>query len=190
MERTNNLMLVTVLLSLVVIVACESPKKKIFTENDITIIPKPVKTELKSGSFKFTNNTKIVVSKEDQKEIVNILIEKVKNAAEWNMEIVDKVPSSDFIELVFDKSKAKDAYELIVNSNNITIKAGETGGFLYGMESLIQLLPPQINSSKVENGTDWLVPCIEINDFPRFQWRGLMLDLSRHFFKKEYLLKT
>jgi hexosaminidase len=52
------------------------------------------------------------------------------------------------------------------------------------------LLPADIESKKVISNIDWVIPSIEIEDQPRFQWRGLMLDLSRHFFDKEYIKQT
>jgi hexosaminidase len=84
----------------------------------------------------------------------------------------------------------QDAYELTIDKDKISIRSGSYGGFLYGIESLIQLLPDEIESNTVNTGITWLVPKIEIKDQPRFQWRGLMLDLSRHFFGKEYIKKT
>ena len=190
MKKSKYLVLITAILSLIMLASCESSKKKVFTEKDITIIPKPVKMELREGDFEFNEKTKIVISKEDQKEIVVILADKFKNSTGWNLEIGNKAPSSNFIELVIDDSKPKEAYELVVNKSHITITASENAGFLYGIESLLQLLPIEIESKKMITNVDWLIPNISIEDQPRFQWRGLMLDLSRHFFEKEYIKKT
>lgn len=190
MNKRNYFSLGFAFALLILIVACKSPKKKVFTKNDIAIIPKPVKTELKGGSFKITKNTKIVLTDKNQNDIANMLIEKLKRSANLDLEIISNTPSSNFIVFNIDKAELKDAYKLVVNSSKITITASENGGFLYGVESLLQLLPVEVYSSKIGKGIDWLVPNIEIVDYPRFQWRGLMLDLSRHFFEKEYLIKT
>ncbi len=179
-----------VLLSFVVLTACVTPIKKVFKEKDVAIIPQPVKTELKEGFFEFNKDTKIVITDESQNEVVSLLTKKFKKAANLDLEIVNEVPSSNYIELIVDSSKPRDAYDLEVENNIISIKASVNGGFLYGLESLIQLLPPKINSQKKVSNIAWLLPNISIEDQPRFQWRGLMLDLSRHFFEKEYLLKT
>ncbi|MCB0450442.1 MAG: family 20 glycosylhydrolase, partial [Confluentibacter sp.] len=91
---------------------------------------------------------------------------------------------------IVDKSLNDEAYELIVNSDNITIKAKSYSGFLYAMETIRQLLPVDIESNTVLKNTDWIIPNLTINDEPRFKWRGLHLDVARHFFKKEYIKQT
>ena len=52
------------------------------------------------------------------------------------------------------------------------------------MQSLLQLLPPEVFAAKPVPGVDWKIPCVQIEDQPRFKWRGLMLDVARHFFTK------
>jgi hexosaminidase len=83
-----------------------------------------------------------------------------------------------------------EAYELIVAKNSVTIKASSNAGFVYGLETIYQLLPPSIESKKVVANINWEIPICTIKDKPRFKYRGLMLDVSRHFFNKEYIKKT
>ncbi len=54
----------------------------------------------------------------------------------------------------------------------------------YGVQTLLQLLPPQIMSRQAVPNQSWKIPCVHIKDQPRFVWRGLMLDVSRHFYTK------
>lgn len=77
-----------------------------------------------------------------------------------------------------------------VTSDVITVAASSFSGFLYGMETVRQLLPIAIESDNIIADVAWDLPAIYITDQPRFKWRGLMLDVSRHFFQKEYILKT
>ena len=66
----------------------------------------------------------------------------------------------------------------------MVIRAPTQAGLFYGVQTLFQLLPPEIFSSNVVPDVDWQMPCVQIEDWPRFKWRGLMLDVSRHFFNK------
>lgn len=66
----------------------------------------------------------------------------------------------------------------------MTLTAGSPAGVFYGLQTLLQLLPPDIESSQPV-ARSWAVPCATITDYPRFGWRGLMLDVSRHFYTKE-----
>lgn len=175
----------TVLFLVIIFISCS--KKKIFTENDIQIIPKPVQLKLNTGNFNFTKNTKFIFNNGEYKEISNTLISKFKKAAGWNLEITEKIPKNNYIQFILDENSPNEAYKLEVSSNNITITASKISGFLYGLESIRQLLPTAIESSEIVTNVEWVIPNLVITDQPRFQWRGLMLDLSRHFFEKEYI---
>src|SRR6185437_11363484 len=61
----------------------------------------------------------------------------------------------------------------------------QPAGIFYGIQTLLQLLPAAIESKVVINRSTWQAPCVTITDYPRFGWRGLMLDVSRHFFTKQ-----
>jgi hexosaminidase len=94
------------------------------------------------------------------------------------------------VQFKVDETLEKEAYILDVNSKFITITAKGQAGFIYGLESIRQLLPVVIESKNVIAKQKWQIPNLVVNDKPRFQWRGLMLDLSRHFFDKNYILAT
>lgn len=79
----------------------------------------------------------------------------------------------------------KEGYQLRVTEKEVVITANEAAGLFYGVQTLLQLLPPQIESATKVDGVVWSAPAVEITDYPRFGWRGLMFDVSRHFFTKE-----
>lgn len=164
--------------------------QKTYTEKDIQIIPKPTQVAVKEGVFKFSKETKFVVSGDFQKEASTALIQKFETAAGWKPEIATAIPASNFIQFKVDPALKNEAYVLDVNSKSITITAKGNAGFIYGLESIRQLLPEAIESQYVVTSARWEIPAVTINDQPRFQWRGLMLDLSRHFFDKKYILQT
>ncbi len=182
--------IIQILLLFLIVVSSSCSKSKVFAESDIAIIPKPVHLKLKKGVFEFNDKTEFVISDASQKEAVSILLNKFKKAAGWTLQVSENAPKNNFVAFIVDESLNDEAYELIVNSDNITIKAKSYSGFLYAMETIRQLLPVDIESNTVLKNTDWIIPNLTINDEPRFKWRGLHLDVARHFFKKEYIKQT
>ncbi|WP_136467004.1 beta-N-acetylhexosaminidase [Flagellimonas onchidii] len=179
--------LVTLLL---ILTGCEQKSTKAFTEADIAIIPKPKEAQLNPGGFLFTKNTKLVVTDDSQKEVFQSLQNGFKTVAGWDLELTTTVPSSNYVILIADDSLAEEDYVLEINSEHININAKDNAGFLYGLQSVQQLLPPAFESQANVEGVIWEVPNVSVTDGPRFKWRGLMLDLSRHFFDKEYVKST
>ena len=81
-----------------------------------------------------------------------------------------------------DKLLGQEGYRLSVKQNGILISANKPAGLFYGLQTLWQLMPREIDSKTKVNDVAWQVPTVEIIDYPRFVWRGLMFDVSRHFF--------
>jgi hexosaminidase len=91
-------------------------------------------------------------------------------------------------EQVKRKGPPPEGYELDVSSGFVRIRASDTAGLFYGAESLRQLLPPTIFAAS-PSASEWAAPCVHVADAPRFQWRGAMLDVGRHFMPKAFVLK-
>ena len=90
-------------------------------------------------------------------------------------------------------SLGAEGYELTVMPDSVVIRAPAQGGTFYGVQTLRQLLPPQIYSPQIVPNVPWTAPCIYVQDQPRFAWRGVMLDVARHFIDKvqvEQILDT
>ena len=82
----------------------------------------------------------------------------------------------------------REGYRLEVAPDGVVIRGGGAAGMFYGTQTLLQLLPPRVfGAAKVQGPVAWTVPAVRINDRPRFVWRGLLLDVARHFFSKEEL---
>src|ERR1051325_4969282 len=79
-------------------------------------------------------------------------------------------------------SLGQEGYELTVAPDSVVIRGPGQAGLFYGVQSLLQLLPPEIYSARSVAGVAWTIPCVYIKDWPRFPWRGWMLDSVRHFF--------
>jgi hexosaminidase len=78
-----------------------------------------------------------------------------------------------------------EGYELTVAPDSVVIRAPAQGGTFYGVQSLLQLLPPKIYSPRIATNVAWVAPCVYIQDYPLFSWRGVMLDVARHFANKD-----
>jgi len=76
-----------------------------------------------------------------------------------------------------------------VNDNRIIIKGKHSCGVFYGIQTLLQLLPVEIYNRERQANVLWKIPGVEIIDQPSFQWRSMMLDVSRYFFAEDYVLR-
>ncbi|KJD35095.1 beta-N-acetylhexosaminidase [Tamlana sedimentorum] len=170
--------------------SCQEKSAKVYTEADVNIIPKVAHLNITEGVFQFNENTVFVVSNEEQKQAVKLLIDKFNNAANWNLKITAKTPTSNYISLALDNSLEQEAYTINASTSHVVLKASSASGFLYAIQSLRQLLPVEIESDTLIKNIDWEIPNVQITDSPRFKWRGLMLDVSRHFFGKDYIKET
>lgn len=86
-------------------------------------------------------------------------------------------------------SNHKEAYSLHSVANGITITAADAHGIFNGIQTLLQLLPVEVYSSEVNQNIQWKVPALKINDEPIFSWRGMHLDVGRHFFDVSFVKK-
>ncbi|MCM4173429.1 beta-N-acetylhexosaminidase [Arenibacter sp. TNZ] len=174
---------------LLILMGCREESKTIFTETDINIIPKPLEMKFNQGAFRFTKDTKFVVAN-DEVEVLEVLKDRFTAVTGWAMEVVSTVPSKNFVQLSLDSTLKEEEYTLKVTDNNVMVTANGPKGFLYGLETIRQLLPVAIESKELVEDVNWDIPNVEIKDSPRFKWRGYMLDVARHFFDKEYVLAT
>jgi len=158
--------------------------------NSPAIIPLPQKMEMRDGAFKLSPDTKIVTdfgSRETGKFLAGRLRKSTGYPAKTGVKFFSSAAVANGILLTTknaDTNLGAEGYELTVTTNSVVIRAPTQAGLFYGVQTLLQLLPPEIFSTNVVTSADWQMPCLQIEDWPRFQWRGLMLDVSRHFFTK------
>lgn len=155
-------------------------------ENEIHIIPEPVSITEKSGEFELPE--KIVISSpqgEEMKLIHATLEQKLSLAANKSVEIKSNASDAQIILALNTQTDAvigDEGYKLSVSSEKVIIHANKPAGLFYGVQTLLQLLPPEIESKQSVESVSWTIPAVEIVDYPRMGWRGMMLDVSRHFF--------
>lgn len=148
----------------------------------LSIIPAPAKCEITAGSFAWNGQTKIVWHGAEAKETAKIL--RVGLNERTGLELATSAfrkESTNAILLELASGTAAEAYSLTVTSAGVTVRASSGAGLFYGAQSLLQLASAQMT----ERGKPFQLPAVNIADAPRFEWRGLMLDESRHFFGKQ-----
>jgi len=175
-------------ISILWVVACQSQREVAFTESDLNVIPRPQSLTMGKGSFRFTKET-VFVTAPELYPVTNSFVEQYEKATDFRMFFRKAAIQTSYILLSLDKSLPKEGYTLVVKPDKISITAADHNGVLYALETLRQLLPKEFESSTPVK-TDWVIPAVTITDAPQYPWRGLMLDVSRHFFPKEYILKT
>jgi hexosaminidase len=158
-------------------------------KSDVAIIPEPVSITKNPGRFTLPKN--VVIRSGSSADVVYInefLTNKISKATGYS--VTENNTSTEYtIRLILNKDSSavlgNEGYQLSVTSKTVVIRANKSAGLFYGVQSFIQLLPKEIESATVVKNIDWSVPCVDVEDYPRFIWRGLMLDVSRHFFGKE-----
>ena len=175
-------------ISVLWVVACQSQREAVFTMKDLAVIPQPESVVLGKGSFRFTKETVFVIDPALMPAQRSSL-EQFEKASGFRFSVQKVALLTNYVVIDTDTSLPKEGYTLTVNPKEIIIKAGGYNGALYALETLRQLLPKEFESTTPVK-TDWAVPAVTITDAPQYAWRGLMLDVSRHFFPKEYILKT
>lgn len=148
------------------------------------IIPIPNKTEYKKGMFKFSSCTALLFDKNDAEieQALAPLVTKFKKAASIDLLSPSQCDSKSQLSVSLDPSISnEEGYQLQVGEKEISISAKKPVGIFYAVETLLQLLPEEIESAAPQPKVNWEVPCVTIEDAPRFAYRGIMLDAARHF---------
>jgi len=164
-----------------------------FAQNNksgIAIIPEPVSVITKDGQFALPKHILIQAgSTAEEKLVSSFLHGKLATASGRQVTVRNSFSVPATIKLVLnakpDTSIGKEGYQLWAGKKGITIAANQANGLFYGVQTLIQLLPKEIEGKEAAPNVAWTVPFVTIKDYPRFGWRGLMLDVSRHFFTKD-----
>ncbi|MBP6214879.1 MAG: family 20 glycosylhydrolase [Chitinophagaceae bacterium] len=180
MKKVHLLTIITFLFSSVY------SQKAGYKNEIISIIPQPVSITQEKGSFTLPYNIVIITPKNDEvKRIAQHLSGQIKTVTNQVTikEGTSATPKSILLSLNGNKNIPKDGYQLKITTAGITLLANEPSGIFYGVQTLLQLFSKEIESTVIHQKPGaWVLPIATIKDHPRFGWRGLMLDVSRHFF--------
>jgi hexosaminidase len=152
----------------------------------VSIIPQPAELQVLTGSWNLQENATVGYNKPEAKPVADILVMMLNKPTGYKL--VPKQGNNNIIQLNLnskdDPKIGAEGYTLTSNQKGIVISANKPAGLFYGVQTLIQLFPKEIESRNATQAS-WTVPAVSITDYPRFGWRGLMLDVSRNFFTKE-----
>lgn len=168
-------LILTALVAVSVLFSCSTKQAP-----EATIIPQPNQMTVNKGSFEITNSTKIFVEKEEFASITKFLTHKVATASGVKI-ATTKNEAEASIKLKQNDKLGAEEYTLEVTADGIEITASARKGYFYAIQSVLQLLPAEIESTKPLK-FDLLVPAVSIQDKPAFEYRGMHLDVSRHFY--------
>lgn len=150
----------------------------------LQLIPTPRMLAASVGHLHFDSSSRVAVAA-DTEAIGELLASSLRPSTGWTWNITRDEPLPGDIVIRLDEAQAdlgKEGYSLVVDKRHATVRAPSPAGLFYGTRSLLQLLPPEVELRTTAEGVVWRVPMVTIEDRPRFEWRGFMLDVARHFF--------
>lgn len=180
-----------ILTSSLLVSACTHQAKK----NEYNLVPYPQEIQKIDGQFELSSFVKVKFVGDDDSRFVA-------------QSFCDLIAKSTGIELQPEKTTSLEAekgavkfainpaqkgkegsFALSVTKKSVLVASANPVGLFYGFQTIRQLLPPQVEQANLVNDVEWLIPCVEIQDEPQLKYRGLMLDVGRHFFPVEFIKK-
>ena len=164
------------------------------SESALSVVPRPARMTRGSGVFTLIRGT-VVVTDRATRSVGQQLVDWLAPAMGYRLSVAGAVPSGGaarMVSLRLDPSLTRlgeEGYRLSVTGTRITIRAFRPAGAFYAVQTLRQLFPPDMFREAPVAGVTWTVPSVEIEDIPRFPWRGAHLDVSRSFMPKEFVKK-
>ena len=170
-----------------IVASCSSGEVDVAVIDDdpigaLHLIPKPQEISGDTGHLHFDSDSRVAVSAETER-VGELLAASLRSSTGWTWDVVLGAPAAGDIVLRLDPAQGgEEGYGLVIDEREARVRAATLAGVFYGTQTLLQLLPPEIEQPTVANGVVWRVPMVTIEDGPRFAWRGTMLDVARHFF--------
>ena len=161
---------------------------EMLTAQEIALTPQPAHLTVKDGRFEFGNQLKAKVTPY-QGDSIRMVFESFKKELQEATGIkVSSTQKEAKARIILDLNPQlpAEAYKLNVSKKQVRIEASRPAGFYYALQTLKQLMPRNVMAGvATSDHSQWSLPSVEIEDAPRFEWRGFMLDEGRHFFGKD-----
>ncbi|MDR0824425.1 MAG: beta-N-acetylhexosaminidase, partial [Prevotella sp.] len=157
----------------------------------INITPLPLELTQKKDAFKLTKSVVFVAGNAEVEKVAAYFAAKIKISTGYDLKIEKTKPATNFINLSIaaDAPVNNEGYLLDVSDKGIDIQARTPHGLFYGMQTVMQLLPAEIESPVLVKNIAWEAPAVTIKDEPRFKYRGMHLDVCRHFVDVDFIKK-
>jgi hexosaminidase len=160
----------------------------------LSIVPRPASVKAMPGAFTLDAQTKVLLNGASGREAVDYFLRVVRTSTGFPLAARDSrgstAPQGSILFRLSrtDTSLGVEGYRLRVAPEGITATAADPRGLFYAVQTLLQIFPPDVyDSVKVSAMASWTLPCADIQDRPRFQYRGMHLDVSRHFFPASFI---
>lgn len=152
-------------------------------QKPVSIIPQPVSISVQEGHFTIDKQTTIryAATHAELKAAANFLSARIEDLSGIRLAFNVRNAKSIELAIVSEQELGNEGYKLQVTPSAITIRANKKEGIVYGIQSLLQTLPAIRTNALLQ------VPQMQVKDYPRFSWRGMHLDVSRHFFSPEFI---
>ena len=157
-------------------------------KQSFSLMPYPMEVTKGEGKFVFTNKTVVAVEDEGSELIAKDFVQLFSKAAGFTPKLKVGSKKGDVL-IRIDKEVKPEAYVLDINPEKIVINTSGAAGAFYALQTIRQLLPLSIEGGSRSDATVWSVPALTIKDEPRFNYRGLMVDVARYFISKAHLFR-
>jgi hexosaminidase len=157
-----------------------------YSQNSVQLIPQPVELKPGNGSFVLTRGASVSFNRSEANFTATNLAEKINRATGYNLKARQGNAATILLKMndVPVSYLGNEGYTLEVSPKGVIISANQPAGLYYGTQTLLQLFPNEIESTTPVKKDTWSIPAVFVKDYPRFMWRGLMLDVSRNFLTK------
>lgn len=166
---------------------------EMLTAQEIALTPQPAHLTVKDGRFEFGNQLKAKVAPY-QGDSIRMVFESFKKELQEATGIkVSSTQKEAKARIILDLNPQlpAEAYKLNVSKKQVRIEASRPAGFYYALQTLKQLMPHNVMAGvATSDHSQWSLPSVKIEDAPRFEWRGFMLDEGRHFFGKDEIKRV
>ena len=179
MKANKRVLCISFLLTVATFVHAENPAVPA-----VNVVPRPVTVQPLAGTFMLNDRTRILAVDNESRRIADLFNDFLLNQHGFHLHITATRPTGENY-IAFSRAGSRglpeEGYRLVIGPKSIRV-IGRPAGLFYGMQTLTQLLPLDLKPSIA-------LPALEITDYPRFGYRGVLLDVGRHFFPVTYLKK-